>query len=143
VARLRAHVFLELFQEIIMTINNKLLSGFALLAVVQFSYAQSAAETMEGVAPAYPATPYTSEGISGEADASVTPETSGASGEPRIDTITVISGPFATGSTDPFVQRREALAQAREEYRARQESAREEYREDRRDANTEFKESVR
>lgn len=129
-----------------MAIKNKLLFGSAMLALAQFSYAQSAAEMMQGAPPASPATPYTSEGISGESGASVMPETSGASsasGEPRIDTITIISGPFTAGSTDPFVQRREALAQARDEYRARQEAARQEYREDRREANTEFKESVR
>jgi hypothetical protein len=125
-----------------MAIKNKLLLGSAILALSQFSYAQSAAETMQGG----PLAPYTSEGISGGAGASTTLETSGASGasgEPRIDTITVISGPYAAGSTDPFVQRREALAQARDEYRARQEAARQEYREDRREANTEFRESVR
>lgn len=42
----------------------------------------------------------------------------------------------AAMSNDPFVQRREARAQARKEYRERRQEAREQYREDRRAADS-------
>lgn len=121
--------------------THHILLGSALLAAAQFAFAQTAAEAIGGGEPVAPEAPYTSGGLSDQTTGSSGSSDSSANSPP--DTVTVISGPFTVESTDPFVQRREALAQARDEYRARQRAARQEYEQDRREANTEFRESVR
>lgn len=119
--------------------THQILFGSAIIALTQLAQAQSAAEAV-GMPPDAETTPYTSEGMSGTSGSDVTSGESAASG--GGDTVTVISGPFAVGPTDPFVQRREAKAQARQEYRERKEAARREYQEDKREANTEFREAI-
>lgn len=126
--------------------TNKILLGSALLAVMHFAHAQTAADAL-GSSPSQEyeieeygveVTPYTTEGatsgsgsVSGSSESALTPQT-----------VTVISAPFTVGSTDPFVQRREARAQAREEYEASKRAARREYKEEKREADAEFRQSV-
>ncbi|HJV86453.1 MAG TPA: hypothetical protein VJ698_13350 [Noviherbaspirillum sp.] len=56
-------------------------------------------------------------------------------------TSSATTSPSATGSTDPYVKRREERTQARKEYKARKKAAKREYKAGKKEADTELKSS--
>lgn len=85
---------------------HKLLLGSALIALASLAHAQAAGNT--GVAPS---------------------PTPGATTSPSTGaTTTVVPNPANSAATDPYVQRREARKQAKEEYKARKKAAKQEYK---------------
>lgn len=110
---------------------HQLVFGAAVAACAQLAAAQSVSGP--GMEP----------GPAGEAAAVPAPagQEGAASGGVVVGTIVQTQPPVegesaAELSNDPYIQRREAHAQARQEYRERVEAARREYREDKRAADT-------
>ena len=120
---------------------HHLLVGSAVLACVQLAHAQAAADVTTGPQTPITVPPAAVPETNGAMTSGVTEPTDPAtSGGIVVGTIIQTQPPTDTPSAaelsnDPFVQRREARAQARQEYRARVEAARREYREDKRAAD--------
>jgi hypothetical protein len=138
-----SHAPRQFFQENIMARLHQILFGSAVLACAQLAFAQTAADITTG--PHTPATVPPSavpEANGAQTSGGVAPGTTPdqPQGGLVVGTIVQTQPPTvapsaAQMSNDPFVQRREARAQARREYRARVQAAKEEYREDRRAAD--------
>lgn len=119
---------------------HHILIGAGLLAGAQFASAQGTADL--SIQPTQPAAETTLPAdVSGATATPGTADSGAGSGGLVVGTIIQTSPPTqgqsaAAMSNDPFVQRREARAQARKEYRERRQEARQQYQEDKRAADS-------
>lgn len=110
-----------------MTKLHKILFGSALVAMTNLALAQSSTATdSTTTTPSAPST-LPAAGTSGTTDVS-----SGAA---------ATTNPAVSGSTDPYVQRREARKQAKADYKATKKTAKQEYKAEKREANAALKAS--
>jgi hypothetical protein len=117
---------------------KKILLASAVMAFVQLAHAQPS-EPQAKIAQASPTVtmPAPSAGPATDASAERMTNASGASD------AAAPSGATPKYSNDPFVQRREARHQAKQEYKAEKRTAKEEFRQDKRAARQEYREDKR
>lgn len=142
-ARLHAGNHNHIFQEVSMQEHHKILLASALFAMTNLTWAQGTITAPPDASTTAPAATAGS-GTSGSTDTTSGSSAAGSSGvtvgtgaaTPATSTAT---NPAASGSVDPYVQRREARKQAKAEYKESKKVARQEYKQDKKEANATLK----